>query len=383
MAWIESHSTLARHPKTLRLARRLGVSVPTAIGHLHLLWWWALEFAESGDLSVYEPDDIADACEWKGDGRQFWEALIEVRFLDACGAIHDWYEYAGRLLEQRALHNKRTIRNRTLYADMELVRHVRTRDGDDCRYCGREVVWNDRKSEAGGTYDHVDPEGPNSPENVVVACRGCNSGKGRRTPEQAGKRLLDPPAKQVPGRLSAGNLPTVPNPTVPTLSSTKKAAPDAPAPDATPAPSSEQLRLRLPKAQTTDAVRAANTVLGKRCNEAERAAINAGVPATPPAQQLWESVLTAWKLRYERNKGLEGPLEWFAAGGAPAKRVNGAPQGGQYVQPITQQRNPGPAPLREPTPEEQAASEAEKARVRRQLEERHLAGRVARIGGPG
>jgi hypothetical protein len=88
------------------------------------------------------------------------------------------------------------------------------------------------------------------------------------------------------------------------------AAPDAP---------SAQLRLHIPKSQTTDAVRAANTVLGKKCNEAERAAINEAVPATPQAQTLWESCLRRWKLRYERNKGLEGPLDWFTAGGAPEK----------------------------------------------------------------
>jgi hypothetical protein len=144
------------------------------------------------------------------------------------------------------------------------------------------------------------------------------------------------------------------------------------------------MRLRLPKAQTTDAVRTANAVLGKKCNEAERSAINEAVPATPKAQTLWESVLRVWKLRYAHSKSLEGPLEWFAAGGPPPKRVNGAPGSagnGQYQQPQSQQRNPGPAPLREPTPEEAAASTAEKERVRRQLEERHLAGRMARIGG--
>lgn len=111
-------------------------------------------------------------------------------------------------------------------------------------------------------------------------------------------------------------------------SPTEKRAPDADAPDAPPA----QMRLSLPKAQTTDAVRAANTVLGKKCNEAERAAINEAIPATPQAQTLWESVLRSWRLRYERNRSLEGPLEWFAAGGAPARshgsqaKTNGAPR---------------------------------------------------------
>jgi hypothetical protein len=48
MPWIESHTNLARHPKTRRLCRLLDVSVPAAIGHLHLFWHWVLEFAPSG-----------------------------------------------------------------------------------------------------------------------------------------------------------------------------------------------------------------------------------------------------------------------------------------------------------------------------------------------
>ena len=32
MAWIELHQALVAHPKTKRLARRLGVNLPTAIG---------------------------------------------------------------------------------------------------------------------------------------------------------------------------------------------------------------------------------------------------------------------------------------------------------------------------------------------------------------
>ncbi|GIM48438.1 hypothetical protein DNHGIG_39870 [Collibacillus ludicampi] len=51
MAWLKSHQEIARHPKTKRLAKALDISLPTAIGHLHLLWWWAMDFAKNGDLS--------------------------------------------------------------------------------------------------------------------------------------------------------------------------------------------------------------------------------------------------------------------------------------------------------------------------------------------
>ena len=37
-----------------KLARRLGVSLPAAIGHLHLLWWWAMDYAQDGDLTRWQ-----------------------------------------------------------------------------------------------------------------------------------------------------------------------------------------------------------------------------------------------------------------------------------------------------------------------------------------
>jgi hypothetical protein len=108
MAWIESHQSLGRHPKTKRLARQLGIGKPQAIGHLHYLWWWALDYAQNGDLSGYSDEDIAEAAEWEGDPHEFVTALREcginagAGFLDAEEAtLHDWMDYAGKLIERR------------------------------------------------------------------------------------------------------------------------------------------------------------------------------------------------------------------------------------------------------------------------------------------
>lgn len=104
MAWIESHQELWRHPKTKKLARLLGVSVPTVVGHLHGIWYWALDFAQDGDLHQYDPEEIADAALWEGDPGQFIEALVAAGYLDQTDdglSLHDWYDYAGRLIEQR------------------------------------------------------------------------------------------------------------------------------------------------------------------------------------------------------------------------------------------------------------------------------------------
>lgn len=72
MAWIESHQELWRHPKTKKLARLLQISIPTAVGHLHGLWYWAMDFAQDGDLSSYDAEDIADAVMWEGDAKNSW-----------------------------------------------------------------------------------------------------------------------------------------------------------------------------------------------------------------------------------------------------------------------------------------------------------------------
>lgn len=101
MPWIESHTSLAHHPKTMRLARRLSISPPAAVGHLHFLWWWAIEYAQDGDLSSYDDAEIADACGWDGDAALLRAALTAAGFLDNDGAIHDWDDYAGKLLDQR------------------------------------------------------------------------------------------------------------------------------------------------------------------------------------------------------------------------------------------------------------------------------------------
>jgi len=118
MAWIPSHQELARHPKTRKLARQLKMGVPCAIGTLHLLWWWALDYAEDGVLTRYTPDDLADAVLWEGDPLQLRDALFDAGWIDATEAgyvLHDWDFYTGRLVEGRRkdAERKRLARRQT------------------------------------------------------------------------------------------------------------------------------------------------------------------------------------------------------------------------------------------------------------------------------
>jgi hypothetical protein len=106
MAWIESHQQLARHPKTLRLAGLLKINKAQAIGHLHLLWWWTLDYAPHGDLSAFTSYEIGAAAEWSGDADGFLKALQEIGWLDGMN-IHDWADYAGKLIEERTRDKER------------------------------------------------------------------------------------------------------------------------------------------------------------------------------------------------------------------------------------------------------------------------------------
>ena len=103
MAWIKSEQALASHPKVHLLAKELGVSVPQVLGHLHLLWWWALDYADDGNLTRYR-DFIPNASQWVGDEEYYTESLIKHGFIDVKDNelwIHDWLDYTGALIETR------------------------------------------------------------------------------------------------------------------------------------------------------------------------------------------------------------------------------------------------------------------------------------------
>lgn len=104
MAWIESHQELWQHPKTRKLSRLLGISVPAAVGHLHGLWYWALSYAQDGVISRFDAEEISDAVLWDGDPQAFVDALVSSGYADSTQEgieLHDWYEYAGKLMDKR------------------------------------------------------------------------------------------------------------------------------------------------------------------------------------------------------------------------------------------------------------------------------------------
>lgn len=137
-------------------------------------------------------DEFHDAAELLVDAG-LWKRLPKKRGGPGW-EVHDWHDYqlSKQQVQQR---QDRDARRKALYRTVEgrlVVEQVKRRDGDHCRYCWCEVKWEDRRSAKRGTIDHVDPDGPNSVDNCVVACGSCNRRKSDRTPEEAEMQLREP-----------------------------------------------------------------------------------------------------------------------------------------------------------------------------------------------
>ena len=127
MAWIELHTNLPRHPKTMQLQERLRMKAPTVIGHLCLLWMWALENAPDGRLNRMDAKALAKICQIPARrAEEFLDALLACGFLDRDEdglVIHDWASYGGRYAEKRRQNKERQKR----YLDKRVYRTVQYR----------------------------------------------------------------------------------------------------------------------------------------------------------------------------------------------------------------------------------------------------------------
>lgn len=186
MAYIQSHQELARHPKTLKAAALLDVSVPAVIGHLHMLWWWALDYAPDGDVHDFDAYDLALGSGWCDAPDTFVAALENAGpgsmpgFLerDDCGrlVLHDWDEYGGKMYEKRLKDAARKREMRAAKAaappvqqtsdgrptDVARTAHVEEKRGEERR--GQELS----SSDADATDTE---EAPVWADDVVTTCR--------------------------------------------------------------------------------------------------------------------------------------------------------------------------------------------------------------------
>lgn len=111
MAWIQVDQALPTHRKTLILADTLDISPTHAVGLMVTLWLWSLDNAPDGLLDDIPPRTLARILQWDGDGDELMKAMRSAGFLDE-NEIHDWQEYAGRLLDQRAAAKERMRKHR-------------------------------------------------------------------------------------------------------------------------------------------------------------------------------------------------------------------------------------------------------------------------------
>ena len=103
MAWIELHQSLPQHRKLLALRDALGLRTP------------------DGDLSALPAKQLAEICQYTGHRTGDLAAALRTSgFVDADGRLHDWGDYTGRLIDQRAASRERQRRRRArLRAAME------------------------------------------------------------------------------------------------------------------------------------------------------------------------------------------------------------------------------------------------------------------------
>ena len=117
MAWLQIHQTLKDHRKLLKSADLLNIEPPHMMGILVSLWLWAIDNAPDGKLEEISPRIIARAAQWSGDPELLIEALKASEWLDECQTedtleIHDWEDYAGKLIEQRISERERSRKRR-------------------------------------------------------------------------------------------------------------------------------------------------------------------------------------------------------------------------------------------------------------------------------
>jgi len=103
MAWIESHQSLERHPKVAGFRKDMGWSKNETIGFLHRFWWLVLEVADSGDITKFSAEFVAEELDMSEDVMKKAFKSMEGRWIDRIDGmviVHDWLEYAGKFLRE-------------------------------------------------------------------------------------------------------------------------------------------------------------------------------------------------------------------------------------------------------------------------------------------
>jgi 5-methylcytosine-specific restriction endonuclease McrA len=122
-------------------------------------------------------DELADRGLWKRTAKGW--------------VFNDWKDNnpsASSVRKKRTQDKRRDWLHKSLEGQA-LKRLVRARDGDICSWCDEPVRWGSNRAPDGGTYDHIDPNGPDVAENLVIAHNSCNGRKADRDHDELGWSL--------------------------------------------------------------------------------------------------------------------------------------------------------------------------------------------------
>lgn len=94
---------ILEHPKTLRLARKLGIEPWAAVGLLECFWHWCARYAITGVITS-DPEDFADGIRYNGNAKDLFYALQFAGFIDELGdgriVVHDARDHADNTWKQ-------------------------------------------------------------------------------------------------------------------------------------------------------------------------------------------------------------------------------------------------------------------------------------------
>ena len=169
MAWLKVYQNIRDHRKLLTAADELEVKPPHMLGMLVSFWLWALDNAPSGSLAGITNRMIARAAQWDEDPDDFVDAITTAGLLKSTPEgleIHDWYEYAGKLIDQREAEKNRSRRRRAAAA-AEAENNRGTTDGrpadDRPTTAGREEQSREEQSREEERREGTTPDGSPPP----------------------------------------------------------------------------------------------------------------------------------------------------------------------------------------------------------------------------
>ncbi len=211
MAWLELHQTLPQNKKTLRLMSLLRIDTPQAVGHLCMLWLWAIDNAPEGDLKPFLDGEIAYIAGWKKKPSDFVEALMASGFLNAEKEIHDWCNYAGKLIDKRKSDAERKKQTRQM-SNGHPTDIQRTSNGSPTEVAGNSTVpystvHKDLKDSTYAREKSVEIDDDENPEKAPSKTEEAFNQFWEAYPRKIGKKAAQ--TAFIAAKIKAGQLPQI------------------------------------------------------------------------------------------------------------------------------------------------------------------------------